>query len=107
MTKICIKPLSVNEAWQGRRFKTDKYKAYEKELLLRLKPMQIPDGDLWLNLTFGFLTRGSDWDNGIKNFQDILSKRYKFNDNRIFGATVKKVITNEPFIEFAIEQYKY
>ena len=29
---IEIKPLSVNTAWKGRRFKTDAYKAYEIEL---------------------------------------------------------------------------
>ena len=34
--KINIKPLSVNKAWQGKRFKTKKYKAFETELLLKL-----------------------------------------------------------------------
>ena len=31
---VNIKPLSVNQAWAGRRFKTPKYKAFEKEMLL-------------------------------------------------------------------------
>ena len=35
--KIKIKPLSVNKAWQGKRFKTREYKSYE-ELLLYLFP---------------------------------------------------------------------
>ena len=39
--RINIKPLSINCAFQGRRFKTPKYKAYEAEVLLKLKPMQI------------------------------------------------------------------
>jgi hypothetical protein len=31
-----ISALSVNQAWQGRRFKTKKYKDYEEHLLLIL-----------------------------------------------------------------------
>ena len=34
--KIEIKPLSINKCFQGRRFKTNDYKNYEKELLLKL-----------------------------------------------------------------------
>ena len=34
--RIKIKPLSVNDAWQGRRFKTDNYKKYERDLMLIL-----------------------------------------------------------------------
>lgn len=32
-TRIDIKTLSVNEAWQGKRFKTEKYKLYQNTLL--------------------------------------------------------------------------
>ena len=28
-----VKPLSVNQCWQGRRYKTKAYKQYEKALL--------------------------------------------------------------------------
>jgi hypothetical protein len=34
--KIQIKPMSVNIAFQGRRFKTPLYKKYEKDLMLLL-----------------------------------------------------------------------
>ena len=37
-----IKPLSVNEAWQGRRVKTKKYRDFEKAVLLMLRPMDVP-----------------------------------------------------------------
>jgi len=30
--KINIKPLSVNDAWKGKRYKTEKYKNYENVL---------------------------------------------------------------------------
>ena len=40
---LMIKPLSVNEAWQGKRFKTNSYKSYEKDVM-RLLPanLEIP-----------------------------------------------------------------
>ena len=31
--KIFIKPLSVNECWKGKRYKTDKYSNYEDAML--------------------------------------------------------------------------
>jgi len=39
---INIKPLSVNDCWQGRRFKTKEYKAYEKEMKLMIKKQKMP-----------------------------------------------------------------
>jgi hypothetical protein len=84
MNTIPIKPLSVNDAWKGRRFKTDAYKKYEIDVY-RLLPakMHIPEGDLAFAVEFGFSSKASDFDNGIKPFVDILQKKYKFNDNRI------------------------
>ena len=42
MVHIDIKPLSVNEAWQGRRYKTPKYKQYQETLLWLLPKIKIP-----------------------------------------------------------------
>ena len=106
--RIDIKALSVNAAWKGRRFKTDKYKAYEKELLLKLKPMKIPDGalELWINV--GFSSSASDLDNILKPFIDVLQKKYKFNDNRIFKQVIEKCIVGkgEEYISFGINCYE-
>ena len=78
---IKIKPLSVNQCWAGKRFKTPKYKAYEKELLLILpKNYKVPLGMLEISFTWGFSSKLSDYDNPIKAFQDILQKKYNFND---------------------------
>lgn len=102
--KIDIKPLSVNEAWQGRRFKTKKYKKYELDVLKLLRPTQIHEGSLIIELTFGMSSNACDWDNPIKPFVDILQKKYNFNDNRIKKATVEVIKTKkgEEFIEFDI-----
>lgn len=104
--RVDIKPLSVNEAWQGRRVKTDKYRSFERDVLLLLKPMKIPEGKLELYIKWGFSSAGSDWDNPIKPFQDILQKKYNFNDNRVARAVVEKVKVKkgEEFIEFEIKQ---
>lgn len=105
MEQINIKPLSVNEAWQGKRYKTDKYKYYEKELLLLLKPMKIPEGNLQVFYEFGFSSKLSDWDNPIKCLQDILQKKFNFNDSRIFKATVTKKIVprGKEYLKFKIK----
>jgi len=109
MVKIDIKPLSVNDAWKGRRYKTDDYKRFEKQVLILLpKEMYIPEGDLVLHLEWGFSSAASDYDNPIKPFQDCLEKKYGFNDNRIKRGTQEKFKVNkgEEYIRFKIEEYK-
>ena len=86
-----IKPLSVNQAWQGQRFKTKAYKAYEQELLYTLPPRTLPKPPYSINFEFGFSNPKSDWDNPVKILQDILQKKYNFNDSDIVEAAVKKV----------------
>ena len=106
--KIDIKPISVNQCWQGRRFKTKLYKDFEKELLLKLPKLNIPNGKLKLIINFGLSSKNSDWDNPIKPFQDILQKKYSFNDRMIYQAIVTKVDVKKgsEFIEFFINKYK-
>jgi len=104
--RIDIKPMSVNEAWQGRRFKTPKYKSYERDVLKLLRPMSIPEGDLVIDLEWGVSNMTSDWDNPIKPFQDILQKKYGFDDKHIVEARVKKVKVKKgsEYIEFQIKE---
>ena len=105
--RVDIKPLSVNEAWQGRRFKTPKYKAYERDVLKLLRPMSIPEGDLVIDLTWAVSNKASDWDNPIKPFVDILQKKYGFDDKRIVEARVRKVKVKKgkEYIDFSIYSY--
>ena len=104
--KVDINPLSVNEAWQGKRFKTDKYKRYERDLLLLLpKDIEIPKGELAIMIHFGVSNMQSDIDNPIKPFLDILQKKYGFNDNRIVSMNVRKTKAKkgEEYIHFRIK----
>jgi len=102
--RVDIKPLSVNQCWMGRRFKTNNYKNYEKELLYRLPAFKLPPPPFHLIIKFGFSSKLADWDNPVKPFQDILQKRYNFDDRDVFKATVEKEIVKKgaEFIEFEI-----
>jgi len=106
--RIKIKPLSVNAAWKGKRYRSDDYKKYAKILGFMLPKLKIPKGKIRVDFIFGFSSKGSDWDNPVKPLQDILAKKYSFNDNRIYQATVKKVIVKkgEEFIDFKIIKYE-
>mgnify|MGYP003651762811 CR=1 FL=1 len=108
MAIIKTKPLSVNDAWQGRRFKTPEYKTYEWELFSKLKPIDLPKGKLSLFITFYLSNKLSDIDNPLKPFLDILQKKYQFNDRDIYEMRiVKKIVKKgEEGIDFDIKEYE-
>ena len=58
--KVNIKPLSINQCFQGRRFKTPKYKQYEKELMILLPALNVPSGLLEVVITFGLSSKLND-----------------------------------------------
>jgi len=102
--KIDVKPMTMNQAYRGRRYKTDLYKAYIRNCIFRLKPMEIPEGNLELHIQIGVSSKGFDLDNCLKPFIDILQKKYGFNDNRIYhiGAYKRIVPKGQEYISFSI-----
>lgn len=107
MKKINIKPLSVNECWQGRRFKTKEYKQYEKDLLLILPKLTKLESPFSIDIVFGFSNSLCDIDNPLKPFLDILQKKYNINDREIYLLTVKKEVVKKgsEFVKFNISKY--
>jgi len=103
--RVDIKPLSVNQAWRGKRYKTPKYNKYINDVLIQLKPLKIDSGALVLNLKFGFSSKNSDIDNPCKCFIDCLQKKYGFNDKQIYKLIVEKLDVKKgcEFIEFEIK----
>lgn len=102
---IPVKPLSVNQVWQGKRFKTGDYKAFEQLCGYALPPkIEIPDGELEVYYEFGVSNFRADVDNFIKPFTDILQKKYGFNDARIVEVRARKklVAKGEEYIRFSI-----
>lgn len=102
--RIKVKPLSVNDAWKGKRFKTDDYEAYEKELYVLL-PNGVQIGR-HLYVEFGFSSVASDIDNPLKPLLDILQKKYGFNDKIIEKLTiVKKIVPKgEEYIDIEFSE---
>lgn len=102
---INVKPISVNDCWQGKRYKTPKYKNYERDILLIMPKIQLPQPPYKISFEFGFSNSLCDWDNPIKPIQDILQKKYGFNDKDIYEATVKKSLVKkgQEYFSYLIE----
>ena len=101
-----IKPLSVNQAWQGKRFKTPKYKNWRTEICYLLPELDVPNVKLSLYIKFGFSSKASDIDNPLKTFIDALQFKYKFDDKMIYKLEVHKEIVKkgQEFISFNIQE---
>ena len=105
---INIKPISVNESWKGRRYKTDKYKKWRKDIQLLLPNKNIPEGKLSIEITFGFSSASSDIDNALKSTLDALNDKYDVNDNRYYRLIVTKSIVpkGKEFIKLEINTFE-
>ena len=109
-TRIPIKPLSTNRAWQGRRFKSKAYKAWEQVvvvLLNRMKP-HIPAGRVAFHFEVGVDPR-FDLDNAFKQTLDVIQKHHKvFDDKDVFEihAYKKEVKRGDEYIEFHFASLK-
>jgi len=81
--EVEVKPLSVNALFRGRRFKTNNYKEYEKELLYLLPKEKKITGNIAITLEF-YLKNYSrtDVDNLAKGILDILKKAEYIEDDR-------------------------
>jgi Holliday junction resolvase RusA-like endonuclease len=103
--KLNEKPLSVNQAWQGKRFKTPLYKSYEQTILLRMPKGKVDSDEmLRIEFFFGFSNKASDLDNPVKLLLDIAQKKYGFNDKNVFELNIRKCIVKkgEEFIQMGI-----
>jgi len=81
--RIDLKPLSINCAFQGRRFKTKAHKDYETQLLWLLKGCKKTTG--WYSIRFDFYLRSymvSDISNLVKVTEDVLVKAGIVEDDR-------------------------
>jgi Holliday junction resolvase RusA-like endonuclease len=103
---IKIKPLSVNEAFKGKKYRTDKYDLFIKNMMFLLpNNMNFPDEkNIKIAIIFGFSSSLSDIDNCCKSFLDCLVKKYKIDDRYIYEMHVFKeiVIKGQEFITFKI-----
>lgn len=106
MITINIKPLSINKAYKGKKYRTKDYDLYEyqvKQMLPKVDKIPLPPYEI--KLVFGHSSLSSDWDNCIKTTQDIIAKHYGFNDKLIKKGTVivKKVAKGKEYFAFALK----
>jgi Holliday junction resolvase RusA-like endonuclease len=108
MHRVNIKPLSVNDCWQGKRFKTPAYGVYERTLMLLLPKLKLPDPPYQLHFKWGFSNVASDIDNPCKPTLDSLSKKYGFNDKLVKKLILEsiKVKVGQEYFEFEITTYQ-
>ena len=92
---IKIKPLSVNECWRGRRFKTDKYGDYENAMLYLLRKQKLPEPPFHVHIILYLSNPLADIDNPVKPILDILQKKFNFNDKLVTKLTVEKHIRSK------------
>lgn len=107
---LAIKPLSVNAAFQGRRFKTKACNAYDKTLDYALLPYkrQAIQAE-WYIVEYRFYIKNyamSDGDNMVKVLQDGLVRNGLLSDDRrIKRFSVEKFKSDNPGIVIEIAPY--
>ena len=107
-----VKPLTINAAWKGRRFKTNDYLIYEKEcgyLLLKYPKKKFkPEDRLEVFVKFYLkYAKATDSDNPVKPIFDILTKNEIIPDDRqIWKHHIEKIQSDEHKIEIEIKKIK-
>lgn len=103
--ELKIKPLSVNKLYNGQRTRSKLYNKYHRDIAFLLPKLkgEIPEM-IRVELFFGFSTKNADIDNCAKGILDIVSKKYEFNDNRIYELNIRKCIVQkgDEFISIGI-----
>jgi len=108
MNEVNIKPISVNECYKGRRYRTPKYDKYERDLRFILPKIVMPEPPYKIHFVFGLSSLASDGDNCVKNTQDVISKHYGFNDKLIkrWVIEVEKTKKGQEFFKFNLESLR-
>jgi len=108
MHKINFKPLSINEAYTGERYKTQDYRNYKKAVTLMLKRYPLPPPPFFITIICGQSNMGADFDNPVKPFCDVLAKKFGFNDKIIHAGYIAKVEVpkGEEFIMYKLEHHE-
>ena len=108
--KLDVNPLSVNKAWQGRRFKSPDYKQFEKDVM-RMLPISEEvknKEEVFVHYVFHINNYGSaDTSNMEKTLTDMLVKRGYLLDDRYIRAIYqrKERVEGMEWIDIHIEPY--
>ncbi len=104
-----FKPLSVNKAWCGKRFKTPEYKNYEYSLLTLIKLQKPVKVSGFVEVYYKFYIKEfsrSDVGNLEKLLTDIIVKAGMIDDDRfIIKITLEKFKSDNDHIEIYVNPY--
>lgn len=105
--KVEIKPLSINDAFQGRRFKTKESKQFDMDMATILPRKEMIRGIVEIHYQFFMVNHSmADYDNVIKCFQDNLVKKgYIEDDRKIYRAVIDKIPSKEDYVKIIIKEY--
>jgi Holliday junction resolvase RusA-like endonuclease len=105
--KIDIKPISINAAFQGRRFKTQNCKDYEKELWIQLPKRATIKGEVEVWYDFFLVNyKMTDISNLVKVTEDILVKKGYFEDDRkVVEMHLRKIKWHKNSLTVKITKY--
>ena len=101
---LYVKPLSVNAAYQGRRFSTKEKKLFDRTVAAILPNCRV-DGEYYRVLFDFHLTNfgGTDQDNLIKVLQDCIVRRGIISDDRrIVEHRIRKFPSDKNYIVVGI-----
>ena len=105
---IPLRAITVNQAWQGRRYSTPAKKAFERDVALLLPKKKVIAGPVSIHYKFYLKHHAtSDYDNCIKVIQDCLvTKGYILDDRFIYHAVIEKIPAKEDKIVVEIKELK-
>ena len=103
--EVRLKPLAVSKAWQGRRFKTQAYKCWQRDFCLLVGKQKPIRGNLSLTLELYLKNdKMSDIDNTLKVIQDSMTLSGMIEDDRfIYELHAYKYHSDEEFIRITID----
>lgn len=107
MPRIDIKPISANQCWQGRRFKTPEYKIWRLSVgILMKKHKRFSQGKYEVNLrVYTRYCATSDVDNFIKPALDSLVESGIIPDDKyIQKVTCEKFKSDTDYFEYEIKE---
>ena len=112
MFEIPIKPISINDAYKGRRYSTDEHKKFKDLASILLRKLNLPKlrpkQEFYVIYRF-HIGRSADYDNCIKVVQDQICNALGVDDRWIGSCYVKKIKAKkgDEKIEFNIFQNEY
>ena len=107
MIRVDRKPISVNEAYTGKRYNTDKHRQFNKDVGYMLPKIKLPEPPYEIYFKFGLSNPSADWDGSIKPVQDSIATKYGFNDKlirRCTGVDIEIVPAGKEYFEFQIDK---